>query len=84
MSGVRSVLAFIARRKKTSSKTSSESKSPTSDVIFNVLYRKRDAVWAEFQASLSTPQPSGSGTGASQPRMVIIEKRYRFAGEEVV
>ncbi|KAH9835266.1 bucentaur or craniofacial development-domain-containing protein [Rhodofomes roseus] len=45
--------------------------------------KKRDAAWAEFQASLSTPQPKASASDAP-PRMVKIEKRYRFAGEDVV
>jgi len=44
--------------------------------------RVRDALWAEFQASLSTPQPKPSDVVA--PRMVKIEKRFRFAGEDVV
>ncbi|KAH9926736.1 bucentaur or craniofacial development-domain-containing protein [Fomitopsis serialis] len=45
--------------------------------------RKRDAIWAEFQASLTTPQPKTSDSSAPSP-MVKIEKRYRFAGEDVV
>ncbi|KZT28076.1 hypothetical protein NEOLEDRAFT_1059438 [Neolentinus lepideus HHB14362 ss-1] len=45
--------------------------------------QKRDAAWASFQASLSSTAASTSG--AHEPsKMVKIEKRYRFAGEDVV
>ncbi|KII91235.1 hypothetical protein PLICRDRAFT_105952 [Plicaturopsis crispa FD-325 SS-3] len=40
--------------------------------------KAREALWADFQASVSAPQKSGP------PKLVKIEKRYRFAGEEVV
>lgn len=43
---------------------------------------KREALWAEFQASLSAPSPSGHG--AEPKKTVKIEKRFRFAGEDVV
>ncbi|OCH93941.1 hypothetical protein OBBRIDRAFT_817527 [Obba rivulosa] len=41
----------------------------------------RQALWVDFQASVSAPT-STSATPA--PRMVKIEKRFRFAGEDVV
>jgi len=44
--------------------------------------RAREALWASFQASVSSPQPAVSRT--SQKKMVKIEKRHLFAGEEVV
>ena len=43
---------------------------------------ERQALWARFQASVSTPTPA---TLESSPkRMVKVEKRHRFAGEDVV
>ncbi|KZT70477.1 hypothetical protein DAEQUDRAFT_750360 [Daedalea quercina L-15889] len=47
--------------------------------------QRRDTVWAEFQASLSKPLPNALASDSQAiPRMVKIEKRYRFAGEDVV
>jgi hypothetical protein len=43
---------------------------------------ERQALWAKFQASVSTPTPKAPGSGPK--RMVTIEKRHRFAGEDVV
>lgn len=43
---------------------------------------KRQALWAKFQASVSAPTPTAPESGPK--RMVKIEKRYRFAGEDVV
>ena len=43
---------------------------------------ERQALWAKFQDSVSAPL---SVPPESEPkRMVKIEKRHRFAGEEVV
>ncbi|OBZ79870.1 SWR1-complex protein 5 [Grifola frondosa] len=43
--------------------------------------RTRDELWAEFQASVAAaPQRPRSD---SETRMVKIEKRYRFAGEDI-
>lgn len=42
--------------------------------------RARDALWAEFQASVANPP-----TRPPEPaKMVKIVKRFRFAGEDVV
>lgn len=81
---MRSVPAFTARLQTMALKESSEWLCLASCILFNDSHRKRDALWAEFQASLSTPQPRAPDAGTSRPRLVMIEKRYRFAGEEVV
>ena len=48
-------------------------------------FSAREALWSSFQASVSNPgsSPSTSRT-LQEPRRVKIERRYRFAGEEVV
>lgn len=46
------------------------------------IHSKGEALWAEFQASVSNAKPSE--TSATAVKMVKIEKRYRFAGDEVV
>jgi len=43
--------------------------------------RAREALWVDFQASVSTP-PQKSSEPPQQ--MVKIEKRYLFAGKEVM
>ncbi|KAI9444240.1 hypothetical protein H4582DRAFT_2071804 [Lactarius indigo] len=43
---------------------------------------ERQALWAKFQASVSAPTPTAAESGPK--RVVKIEKRYRFAGEDVV
>ena len=50
------------------------------------LCRQRDALWASFQASVSTPPANGNGTPSAQPppvKRVKIEKTYLFAGKHV-
>ncbi|KAF8271826.1 hypothetical protein EI94DRAFT_1656862 [Lactarius quietus] len=47
-----------------------------------IAKNERQALWAKFQASVGTPTPTASGSGPK--RMVKIEKRHRFAGEDVV
>jgi len=42
--------------------------------------RIRESLWAEFQASVSAPNTKPATT----PRVVKIEKRFRYAGEDVV
>ncbi|KAJ3509038.1 hypothetical protein NLJ89_g5432 [Agrocybe chaxingu] len=44
--------------------------------------KRRDALWANFQASVATPAKSPDVPG--QKKLVKVEKRFRFAGEEVV
>ncbi|KAH9057929.1 bucentaur or craniofacial development-domain-containing protein [Lactarius deliciosus] len=47
-----------------------------------IAQSERQALWAKFQASVGTPTPTAA---ESRPkRMVKMEKRYRFAGEDVV
>ncbi|KAI0071532.1 hypothetical protein K474DRAFT_1693431 [Panus rudis PR-1116 ss-1] len=41
--------------------------------------KARDALWAQFQASLAAPPPKP----VSQPKLVKIVKRYRYAGDEI-
>ncbi|CCM00722.1 uncharacterized protein FIBRA_02762 [Fibroporia radiculosa] len=43
--------------------------------------KMRDALWVEFQASVTSPQPKQE---LSSRRMVKIKKTFRFAGENVV
>ncbi|KAI0088193.1 bucentaur or craniofacial development-domain-containing protein [Irpex rosettiformis] len=43
--------------------------------------RARDEQWASFQASILNP--AGSTPRISETKLVKIEKRYRYAGEEV-
>ena len=44
-------------------------------------HRAREALWADFQASAST-LPSRP---VNEPnKMIMIEKKYRFAGEDVM
>ena len=43
---------------------------------------ERQALWAKFQASVNTP--TATAQGSEPERMVKIEKRHRFAGEDVV
>jgi len=46
---------------------------------------ERLALWAKFQDSLNASSLSSSTPPESEPkRMVKIEKRHRFAGEDVV
>ena len=42
--------------------------------------RAREALWEQFKESTTAP---GGASIAATPRLVKIEKRYRFAGEEV-
>ncbi|EIW77046.1 hypothetical protein CONPUDRAFT_157318 [Coniophora puteana RWD-64-598 SS2] len=49
--------------------------------------KKREALWASFQASATSS--NGDGGSALSPitkekRMIKVEKRYRFAGKEIV
>ncbi|KAF8899791.1 bucentaur or craniofacial development-domain-containing protein [Gymnopilus junonius] len=44
--------------------------------------RERDALWASFQASVANP-PKSSEAQTQPKKLVKIERRYRFAGEEV-
>ncbi|KLO11384.1 hypothetical protein SCHPADRAFT_891606 [Schizopora paradoxa] len=48
--------------------------------------KARAALWEDFQASVSSSSkvPENAETGPKPPVMVKIEKRHRFAGEEVV
>ncbi|TDL19577.1 hypothetical protein BD410DRAFT_791959 [Rickenella mellea] len=58
-------------------------KSPDlSEEMIAAQKQARAALWADFQASVSTPPPPKSEL--APPKMVKIEKRYRFAGEDVV
>jgi len=41
--------------------------------------KAREALWEQFKSSVSAPV----ATTVAAPRTVKIEKRYRFAGEEV-
>ncbi|KAI0701966.1 bucentaur or craniofacial development-domain-containing protein [Cytidiella melzeri] len=45
--------------------------------------KARDVLWASFEASLPPSKPSATSR-TTERKMVKIEKRYRFAGEEVV
>ncbi|TFY81169.1 hypothetical protein EWM64_g2840 [Hericium alpestre] len=42
--------------------------------------KEREALWAEFQTSAATPAKPDK----APKRMIKVEKRYRFAGEEVI
>lgn len=48
--------------------------------------RARAALWEDFQASVSSSSkaPDNAETALKLPAMVKIEKRHRFAGEDVV
>ncbi|KAF8156988.1 bucentaur or craniofacial development-domain-containing protein, partial [Crassisporium funariophilum] len=45
--------------------------------------RAREALWSSFQASVNNAAPSSSKE-IQAPKLIIVEKRYRFAGEDVV
>ncbi|KAH9040548.1 hypothetical protein EDB84DRAFT_1476126, partial [Lactarius hengduanensis] len=47
-----------------------------------IAQSERQALWAKFQASVGTPTPTAAESGPK--RMVKMEKRYRFAGEDMV
>jgi hypothetical protein len=48
---------------------------------FSNICSERQALWAKFQDSVNAPPAPPE----SEPmRMIKIEKRYRFAGEDVV
>lgn len=49
---------------------------------FSLRRRERQALWASFQASVSSEL--SNRPSPLTPKMVKIEKRFRFAGEEVV
>ena len=45
----------------------------------------REALWSSFQASVSNAASSSSSSRPIQePKKVKIERKYRFAGEQVV
>lgn len=44
------------------------------------MNRAREELWSQFQASV----PSASATRPIAPKMVKVEKRHMYAGEEVV
>lgn len=46
--------------------------------------RAREALWSSFQASVSNAALSSSSLALQEPRKVKIQRKYRFAGEEVV
>jgi hypothetical protein len=47
-------------------------------------FRARDALWASFQASVSeTGTQKSKPDTPSEEKMIKVQKRYRFAGEEV-
>lgn len=51
--------------------------------IFSISFiRAREALWIDFQAAVSTPQRPE--VVESPPKMVKIEKRYVFAGKEIM
>ncbi len=50
-------------------------------LLIVLTYSKRDALWAEFQTSVTNVKPPEY---AIPPKTVKIEKRYRFAGDEVM
>lgn len=49
-------------------------------------YRARAALWADFQASVGSSSKTSDDADATPrtKKLVKIEKRHRFAGEEVV
>lgn len=49
-------------------------------------YSAREALWSNFQASVSNAAAASSSSMAAsqEPKKVKIERRYRFAGEELV
>ncbi|KAH9055645.1 bucentaur or craniofacial development-domain-containing protein [Lactarius vividus] len=55
---------------------------PQTQEELTIAQNERQALWAKFQTSVSTPTPTAAENGPK--RMVKIEKRYRFAGEDVV
>ena len=48
----------------------------------DALARLREALWEDFKASVESPSATTT-VAQPPPKMVKIEKRYRFAGEEV-
>ena len=48
-------------------------------------FSNREALWSSFQASVSNAASSSSSSRPVQePKKVKIERKYRFAGEQVV
>ena len=47
------------------------------------IYRVREALWADFQASVSSVQTPHNPSEKPSQAMVKIEKKYIFAGKEV-
>ncbi|KAH8101843.1 hypothetical protein BXZ70DRAFT_906409 [Cristinia sonorae] len=45
--------------------------------------RAREALWEEFKASASASAPAATAPTVTAPKMVKIEKVYKYAGEEV-
>ncbi|KDR72560.1 hypothetical protein GALMADRAFT_228844 [Galerina marginata CBS 339.88] len=56
---------------------------PEATVDEETKKRTRDALWSSFQASLANPSKLTEAE-TSTNKMVKIERRYRFAGDEVV
>jgi len=56
--------------------------SPQTQQELAIAQSERQALWAKFQASVNTP--TATAQGGEPKRMVKIEKRHRFAGEDVV
>ncbi|KIM42308.1 hypothetical protein M413DRAFT_444734 [Hebeloma cylindrosporum] len=68
-----------------SAKGLGETEPPPTVVDQEEKKRARDALWADFQASAAAgPSKSPNGRSSQQPRMVKVERRYRFAGEDVI
>ena len=47
------------------------------------IYRAREALWADFQTSVSSAQTPHNPSEKPSQAMVKIEKKYIFAGKEV-
>ena len=47
------------------------------------IYRAREALWADFQTSVSSVQTPHNPSEKPSQAMVKIEKKYIFAGKEV-
>jgi hypothetical protein len=54
--------------------------------FFNQPFSAREALWSSFQASVSNVASSSSSSSRpfQEPKKVKIERKYRFAGEQVV
>ncbi|KAI0790392.1 bucentaur or craniofacial development-domain-containing protein [Abortiporus biennis] len=74
-------LSSDEERKSKKARVSSPSQSEAPVIDEESKKKAREALWAEFQASVSSP--SSSTIQKPQPKMIKVIKKFRFAGEEV-